>query len=379
MMRRFFTIVTKLFFVGKRRSVPKNPRHIAVLKIGAIGDVLMTTPFLHHLRRVFPQAKITFIVGAWSRGVLQNNPNIDSVISFDDAMIWDHRWASIIRLVRRLRQERFDLAFVLDRHFSAALFAWISGMRFRVGFDRNGEGAAHNLVVRYGPVRHEIDYNLDLLRVLGFSVDDTTVMEAFPSEEDRRVADRFAQDHGVAFGRTIGIMAGGASNPGQEMMIRRWPKDHFVELISLLRKRYPNDRIVLFGGPSDATIHDELSADADSGVVNASGKLSLLQSIALMKYCTAFVTHDSGPMHMAAAAGIPVISIFGPVHPLRKAPKGGKHQFLWKPELPGALCDEEGKFPRNVTVLPCMDGVSAEMVLAAVARKITKFPTVEQR
>lgn len=364
-MKSVMLFLGKIFFSLKRHAPPRNPQRIVIFKIGAIGDVLMSTPFVRRVRESFPNAKITYVVGNWSAPVLTGSPCIDEIITFDDSILWKKKWSGIFHLLRTMRSLHADLGFVLDRHYFAALFAFFGGIRYRVGFDRSGEGFANNANVVYGPIRHEIEYNLDLLRVLGHQAGDAK-MEVFLSDDDTSYAEGVLDEHGLRSKRRIGVMLGGAKNPGQEMLIRRWPIDHYRAFLTIALEKIPNVAVILFGGPADAETNEAVCAMSPGSIFNVAGKASIKQSIALMRRCDVFVTHDSGPMHMAAAAGVPVISIFGPVHPERKAPRGEKNQYLWKPNEEGALCDNEGKFPKNVSELPCMRAVTPEEVFQAV-------------
>lgn len=377
-MKHIILSIGAFLFLFKRKMFSGTPKTILVLKIGAIGDVLMSTPLLHALRNAYPHARIIYAVGKWSKAVLENNPNVDEVMDFDDPIIWRRDLKAILVLIRRLRSVHADIGFVLDRHFYASLLAVASGVRFRVGYDRNGEGFANNRNVVYGPVKHEIVYHLDLLRSLGKDVPDG-VMEAFPSTEDQGIAESIFAQPPFAGRTCIGFMVGGAKNPGQDMHIRRWPFSHYCALIGLLLEHFPNIVIILFGGPSDVIENKEVirSVGHADHIAQLAGRTSILQSIACMKRCAVFVTHDSGPMHMAATAGVPVVSIFGPVHPARKAPRGPQNEYLWRPDLPGALCDEEGRFPKDIKELKCMTGVTPKDVLLVVKKHLSTTSMVQ--
>ena len=364
-MKSVMIFFGKIIFLLRRHAPPQNPRRIVIFKIGAIGDVLMSTPFVRRGRESYPDAKITYVVGNWSAPVLAGSPFIDEIIAFDDSILWGKKWSGILQLLRTMRSLHADLGFVLDRHYFAALFAFFGGIRYRVGFDRNGEGFANNTNVPYGPIRHEIEYNLDLLRVLGHQIDDAK-MEVFLSKEDITFADRYLEKHHLRTELCIGIMPGGAKNPGQEMLIRRWPLDYYQKFLQRAATDLPNSVFLLFGGPKDRTTNEVLCAELPQRAYNTAGEATIKQSMALMRRCSVFVTHDSGPMHMAAAGGVPVISIFGPVHPERKAPRGKEHRYIWKPDKEGALCDNEGVFPKSVTELPCMRAVTPEEVFRAL-------------
>src|SRR3990172_2999705 len=127
-----------------------NIRRIAFLKIGAIGDVVMTTPLVRTIRNCFSHAHISYYVGKWSASVLEGNTHIDSIISFDESIVFGGNIVGLLKLARRIRQGKFDCLFVLDTSYLAGLFGALCGVPVRCGFDREGEGFANTICARYG-------------------------------------------------------------------------------------------------------------------------------------------------------------------------------------------------------------------------------------
>ena len=130
-----------------RGEPPRAPARIVVIKGGALGDIIMTTPLLRAIRRAWPDANLTYVLGRWSAPILTNNPHLDQVVVIDDEVFFRRRWPDVWRLVRRVKAGRFDLGFLLDRHYTAGLFGWLAGIPYRVGFDRVGEGLDRKSVV----------------------------------------------------------------------------------------------------------------------------------------------------------------------------------------------------------------------------------------
>jgi ADP-heptose:LPS heptosyltransferase len=154
------------------------------------------------------------------------------------------------------------------------------------------------------------------------------------------------------------------------MPIRRWPLRHYIALVRLLEQKYPDMHILLIGGPNDVEDTKKVKDLCGAHVHDFSGRTTLPQAFALMEKCKLFITHDSGPMHMAASVGTPVISIFGPVHPERKAPQGERNKFIWQPESTDALCDDEGSFPKGVKELACMREVEPKRVFQEIEARL---------
>lgn len=317
-------------FVVQRRAVAQlTPKRICVFKIGAIGDVLMSTPFVHALRQRFPKSRIDYWTGNWSAPVLAGNHDLDHVLAFDDATFLRKRVDLAIRLARQIAAQHYDVMFVLDKHWSLAVFGRMCGVPVRIGFDREGEGFANTVAIPYGPVKHEVDYYLDLAYAVGAKRVRQPKLELALGQGDRRFAKRFFAEHKLDARKTIGIIPGGAKNPGQQMAIRRWPVEGFAAVAKALTKE--GWQIVLIGrSPGDDDVLPVM-LEAVPSAVNAIGTSTLQQSAALMEQCRVVVCNDSGPMHLAAAVGTPTVSIFGATDPHRKAPRGAKHLWVWNP------------------------------------------------
>lgn len=291
--------------------------NIAVFKVGALGDVLMASPFVHNLRKSFPGARITFYVGNYAKSVVETNPNLDEVVGFDQNIVFQKKPFALLKLANLIRKKRHDVIFFLDKSWHYGLFGKFTRIKKRVGFDRAGEGKYHTIKVPYGVRKHEIDCYNDLLVAVGGKVV-SRKLELHLTGEDVSTAKSFAAKFKIK--NAVGLVPGGAKNPGQDMASRRWPVDNWVELA-----RKISCQIVLFGGPDDKVFADKVLDYVDC--VDAVGKLPLRASAALALSCKVVVVADSGFMHVAAAVGVPTLSIFGPTDPLRKAPPG--HDYVW--------------------------------------------------
>ncbi len=140
---------------------------ILVFKIGALGDVIMTTPFLRQLRKNYPDSKIDYLIGRYASRSLEGNKSVDEIIEFDENIFYKKKIAGWIKLIKDIRERRYNMVFVLDKHRFFNITAKMSGIKERIGFDRNGEGVFLTRKVRYGPIRHEVHYYLDLLKADG--------------------------------------------------------------------------------------------------------------------------------------------------------------------------------------------------------------------
>ncbi len=316
--------------VVRKKAVPvMTPHKICVFKIGAMGDVLMSTPMVHALRQKFPKARIDYWTGEAAASVLAGNHDLNAAIAFPDNTFLGKRLDLALRLARQVAAQRYDLMFILDKHWSLATFGRLCNVPVRIGFDRDGEGFANTAAIPYGPRKHEIDYYLDLAYFVGARKIIRPQLELTLGKTDLAFAKQFFKQHKLNPKKTIGIAAGGAKNPGQDMVIRRWPTERFAAVAKTLAAE--GWQILLIGrSPGDDHVLPGMLA-AVPNAVNATSTFSLRQSAALMKQCRALICNDSGPMHFAAAVGTPTISIFGATDPVRKAPRGKEHRSVWNP------------------------------------------------
>lgn len=337
-------------------------KRILLFKIGALGDLLMTTPLVRQLRKRFPGARIDYLAGKSFVRVLAGNPNIDRVIDFPEEIFLRRNIPGFFRLAWTIRKEGYDAVFVLDRHWIFPAAAFLSGARRRIGLDRMGrEGILLTDRVRFEAVRHEVHYYLDLLDRVAVADRGDVAMDFFTSRDEEAFAERFFADRGLSGRRVVCLAPGGGVNPGQEMELKRWPADRWVALVRLLTAT--GHAVLLVGGATDRDVEKEILAAVD--VPSAVG-VGLGESAALLARADAVVCNDSGPMHLAAAVNRRVVSLFGPTDPRRLAPLAGG-TFLWKPGTCGPCYDIYGRFPACKRDHECMKAITPDEVFRAVS------------
>src|SRR3989344_5376393 len=166
MIRTLAINIGKLFF--RRKELPEhfNPKKIIILRTGSLGDVLMTTPLLTTLRKHYKDATIDYAVGKFSKEVLDNNPNLNQLITYDDDIITKRKIGEINRLKNRIKERNYDLAIILDKSWLWNLFATSCNIPVRIGFDRNGEGFPNTLSIPFNGDKYELECNNDILLLL---------------------------------------------------------------------------------------------------------------------------------------------------------------------------------------------------------------------
>jgi len=341
-------------------------KKILLFKIGAIGDTLMTTPFVRQLRRNFPMDKIDYLVGKVSSQVLEGNRNVNEVIPFDEAIFFKKRVIKLLALIKFIRKRKYDYVFVFDKHWIFNLTAFLFGIKKRAGFDRLGrEGLFLNYKVRYEKPKHEIFYYLDLLDAINKKADyGDCKMELFLSGEDRALAKKVWQKYRLKDKKVIGIAPGGGKNPGEKTEIRNWGIEKYVELIRrLIDKNY---FAILIGGPFDSGKEKRILEKVHSKkIISLIGKSTIKESAAVIKKCDYFICNDSGPMHIASAVNKNIISIFGPTNPERKAPLWKHSRALWKDQ---GIYEESYELFGKSSGKKFMEKIRPNDVLLSIAR-----------
>ncbi|MDX2084938.1 MAG: lipopolysaccharide heptosyltransferase II [Candidatus Melainabacteria bacterium] len=345
-------------------AFPKNPRRVLVVRHRFIGDTLLMVPFLRNLRQALPEAQIDVLVEPQTAELLEGCPYVDNLIPVEPKTVgWSARLQSFWKMLERLRVNRYDVAFVLKRSFSSAFLVWLAGIPLRVGFSTEGRRWLLTHPVPYRMDRHEVESFLDALRCVDLPVTEDS-LEAWWTDAESQYAATLLNRQPEE--RHLGIHLT-SSNPAKE-----WSDTQFAKLaLALLTKKKPDSsqtgRTILHGlGLSqDWTRYEQLRArmphDLRDQVVNHCGKTTLRQSLALIAQLDGLVGVDSGPLHMAAAVGTPVVALFGPMSDQKWHPWTQAHRVV-AVDLPCRPCHLKGACPHEYA---CMKQLSVEAVLDA--------------
>lgn len=334
---------------------------ILILKPSSLGDVVQAIPVARLIKDHLPKAEIHWWLNSDLMPLLDEDPGIDRVIPFER-----RRWGRPSGLllaaaeIRRLRKERYDWILDLQGLARSALVGWLSNGGLFVGLDdrREGAPALHDISVpRPSETTHAVDWYLSVLRRLEVPVHSD--FQWMP--EYRSAAGDIATQSGGSGTPWI------AFQPGARWENKRWPPAHFAELASRLLTYNQDWRIVILGGKSDEGLGAKIQQSAGNRVLNLTGTLSLPGMVEWIRRCSLLVTNDTGPMHVAAALGRPVVGLFGPTHPARTGPYGQTDQVL-NISLPCAPCLR----PRcsHGDFMACLTRISPERVFHAVRSRL---------
>ncbi|MFN8699496.1 MAG: glycosyltransferase family 9 protein [Flavobacteriales bacterium] len=272
------------------------PKSFLLIQTAFIGDVILATSVLERLRRVHPDASIDMVVRKGNEGLLKGHPFLRNVYVWDKA----RKYAGLRRVIREVRSERYDVVINLQRFASSGLITAAARANEKVGFSKNPMSFIYTRsyphFIGKDPQSdiHEIDRCLSVVESFTDTVRD--LPRLYPGDRDEEMAETYA---GVPF-VTI--------SPASVWFTKQWPESRWVELL----RRIPSGYVVyLMGAPSDEPLCARIAAAAERPNAEVlAGKLSLLQSSALMRKAAMNYTNDSAPMHLCSAVNAPVTAIF---------------------------------------------------------------------
>ena len=341
--------------------------HILIRSVNWIGDAVMTTPAIGAVRERFPHAEITLLANPLVSQLFSPHEWVDRVITFDRK--GSHKGiGGRLKLAAELRKQRFDAVIILPNSFDSALVPWLAGIPVRLGKRSDGRGLL--LTGRYSPdesaIGHEVDYYLDLVRHFGFTGQATTPHLDTTAAEDR-IATALLANHGIGEQTfVLGI------NPGATFgSAKRWYPERFAEVARRLAAEW-QARIVIFGGSGETAIAASIEEHLFGDCLNLAGKTTVRDLMALIKRCNFFITNDSGPMHIAAAFGVPLVAIFGPTDHTGTAPYTDRAMVVRK-DVECAPC----KLRECPTDHRCMTAVTADDVVTAAIQLSQQLPSIK--
>jgi lipopolysaccharide heptosyltransferase II len=321
---------------------------ILVVKLSAMGDVVLVTASLKALREQYPEAKIYCLVGRNSAILLQKCPYINGVIPFD--LEKKSHISYLLSMAQDLRKYQFDKFIDFQNNRISHWLAFLSWPRESYGYD-NGKWSwwltdkIKNDQTSMGPVEHQFR----LLKMLGISFNKNVQLGLWPSDMDFEHVQNLLDSEWLGHGKNI---VGINLSASEKWVTKNWPIEHIARLCDLLATE--NIRVVLTGEQKDKTLVRQLTALTKSKPVNFVGKTNILQLAALIKKCRAYLTPDSAPMHLASAMGVPFVALFGPTDSVRHLPPSKKFAVIKK----------------DLTCSPCY-GTTCKITTQACMREIT--------
>lgn len=307
-----------------------SPDNILIVRLSAIGDALHCTPLTRALRDNYPHAKISWIISEKAKDILVGNPYLDEIL------VWDKEgWKELFKTNllaaykamkmtgKALKAERYDLVVDVHGQLIPGLITGHSGAPIRAGFS-NAKELAPLFYTHKTPRKQNIPITLQYLGVLdalGISAQHSDMIIPI-APENYQAADRIWEKHQIKDTDTVVIL-----NPATTWPTKCWPAEHFSQLGNYLLQE-TGIKILLTGAKSDIPLADRIKERINGDIIDITGCTSLKDLAAIAQRCHLFVTGDTGPLHIAAAAGAPTLSLFGPTDPQVYAPLGAQHTSL---------------------------------------------------
>ncbi|MBI3252959.1 MAG: lipopolysaccharide heptosyltransferase II [Candidatus Omnitrophica bacterium] len=333
---------------------PAGDLKILVIRLDRIGDVVLSLPAIEAIRNRFPRAWLSVMTRPYTQTLFEGHPLVDEVIPYFYEKKGRHGgMLGAFRFVREIARRRFDIVFILHPGARSHLLPYLAGIPYRVGFgsclpfllthrapDHRAEGR-----------RHESQYALDVVRAFGVDPDFSPGAGIPVGAYD---------ESGLSFQKPLA-----AIHPGASCVSKRWPKERFALLAKKLEEEL-GYQVAVVGGEEETELGRYLQSAADGRLVDLTGRLTLRQLAAFLKHCRILVSSDSGPVHVAAAVGTPVVSIFGRnkagLSPARWRPLGEGHAVIQ--EDAGCVVCLAHRCPID---FECLKAVSVENVFARAA------------
>lgn len=340
---------------------------ILILKPSSLGDVVHALPVLRLLKSHLPQSEIYWWLDAGLEPLLEGDRDLAGVISFHRRR-WSGvaRWPEMLASLRAIRAQRFDWAIDLQGLARSGIFAWLSNAKLIVGLDNEREGAREGAQAFYdltppraAPGSHAVDRYLAVLPLL--KVPFHRNFAWLP--ERPQIAAQIDKKWNPRPGPWITLL------PGARWDNKRWPVAKFIALVRRLRVS-SGLRFAVLGGMEDVALGQAIAADNPDRCLNLTGQTSLWEMIEWLRRSRLIIANDTGPVHVAAALGRPLIAFYGPTSPLNTGPYGMLGSAIQITSLPCVPCYKSTCSYHQP--LACLEGISPDLVYNKAREELQK-------
>ena len=342
---------------------------ILILKPSSLGDVIQALPVLRSMKSQLPQSQIYWWIDTKLAPLLEGDRDLAGIVRFERRR-WasPYRWGELWRSIRWIRQQSFDWVIDLQSLARSGIVAWLANGGLTIGLDDAREGARglYDLIARRPSFHtHAVDWYLQILPLLGLTP--PTRFDWLPPRTEIAASVRRKWE--------LDSQPWLILQPGARWLNKRWPTEYFAELGRQIIARFPQVHLAVLGGAEDKSLGELIARAAGERCLDLTGQISLPEMVEWVRACRLMVTNDTGPMHVAAALGRPVVALFGPTEPQRTGPYGQLNNVL-QLDLPCVPCLRSRC--RYSKPLECLRGLPPERVFRAVeARLIADGTNIE--
>ena len=340
-----------------RTVLNEDVKNILLVRTDRIGDVILSLPMLPLLKRRFPHARISVLVRNYTRELVERHSCVDEVLVYEHEDSVSALWNTL----QKIRSRKFDLAIIPYPRFRSTLLTFLAGIRLRVGTGYRWYSILFNRKVyehRKDAQRHEVEYNLNLLRTLGIEEDGAAQFELTISSTAKMAVDSFLSENSISGEKKFVIL-----HPGSGGSARDWRTENFSELGDKV-KALLGLTVLVSGGKGEDRLVQKVVEGMKTRSISAVGKFTLEELGALVQRAAVFVSNSTGPMHIAAILGTPVVAFFPPIlqcSPIRWGPYTEKKKVFIADNKTCTLCHGS---PCRSDV--CMDQIKVDDVVLAI-------------
>ncbi len=306
-------------------------QRVLILRNQGIGDLILITPAIRAIRAAHPGAHIAIMVGDWSKSAIEGNTHLDEVIAYPDQWIQRKNPWGYVRLIKRLRKNRFDIAYIFHSHPFIHLMVVLAGIPRRYGFydpklRKPGFMLTGKTEWQPNTDRYIADNYLDIPRLYGWQGNDLS-LDFVLSEQEQTQTDSILSEQGLKAKEYVVVAPGGGINPRQDVFEKRWGSDKYADLCKLILDEWQIP-IVLTGSTQEIDIGSEIIGNNSGNVINLIGKIPFRLTAGIINRSQMLICNDSSVMHVAVAFGVPSLTIFGPSNPKSLLPDSEINQWI---------------------------------------------------
>ena len=341
--------------------------NILIVKLSAIGDVIHTLPALNAIRKQYPKAHITWLVEEDASSLIEGHKALDRVLISKRkrwaknilSASWRPTLKEVYAFIKKLRDTEYDLIFDFHGLLKSGILIWLAKSERKIGY---GRGMAHQeysylfLNERIPPVgmdNHALMINMMMLKAVGIPADEI-IYDLPISSADYRAAELLLRQHRINLSEPVV-----AINPVAKWETKLWSNRKFSELADRMVEQF-NAQIIFTGSSSDRKIITDIISGMKHNSHDFSGRTTLNTLAALYEKVDFLISTDTGPMHLSAAVGTPVVALFGPTAPWRTGPFGSIHKVI-RADLKCSPC-----FKRTCDTKECMEKISVDQVMDGI-------------
>ena len=326
-----------------------------------LGDCVLALPMINEVREAHPGSSVTLLAPENLSEVYDNNQAVDRIIKFPDT--YKHGLAGVFKLKEYIKNEEFEIGYVLPPSFSSASVFKLAGVRERIGYIADGRrllltkalplpspiNAAHRSETYFNLLRRSVDTEIAYVKP-----------KIFLSDEDIGRGQKLLKDFGINEGEKFAVISFRAVGES-----RRWGIDKYTELTKRIISEH-DSKVVLVGLDADRLEGDKIAASAgESKVSNQAGKTGVRELASVLSQSSMFIGNDSGVAHLAAAVGAPVVVLSGADDPKETSPLASKKKLLYLSNLDCISCVKNKCTLNGDQFMQCMKGISVDVVMKA--------------